>query len=323
MRLSARDRIDTLELALALDLAFGEPPTQVHPVVGMGSIISWLERRAPRRGQWLRFVYGLSIATGLPLALGLATHWLLAGLRRTNRSAWLLARAWLLKSTFSVRLLLESGKAVQEPLERGDLDGARAQLRNLVRRDPATLSREQVISAAMESLAESTVDSIVGPLWAYAVADVPGAVAYRAVNTLDSMLGYHGEYEWQGKASARVDDLTNLAPARLATALLVASAAAQGYDSAGAVRVAARDHARTESPNAGWPMSAMAGALGVRLEKPGAYALGDAMRPLEQQDIQRASQIVAGATLGAVDFLCLCIRREVGVGFKPTPTRRL
>ena len=156
------------------------------------------------------------------------------------------------------------------------------------------ITLEQATAATVESVSENLTDSIIGPWLAFALFGLPGAFAYRAVNTLDSMIGYHGRYEFLGKASARLDDLVNLIPARLtALLLLLGSFCLPGQRATGAWRIMWRDHARTASPNAGWTMSCMAGALGVALEKPGHYRLGDATRALQPEDITRALQSMA------------------------------
>ena len=126
----------------------------------------------------------------------------------------------------------------------------------------------------MESVAESTCDSLVAPLFYFLLLGVPGAIGYRVVNTLDSMIGYHGKYEYLGKFAARLDDVLNFIPARLTALLLVLAAFVMKRNGRKAWQTALREHAKTESPNAGWPMAAMAGALDVRLEKVGHYQLG-------------------------------------------------
>jgi adenosylcobinamide-phosphate synthase len=128
----------------------------------------------------------------------------------------------------------------------------------------------------------------VAPLLYFALFGVPGALAYRAINTLDAMIGYHGHFEYLGRAAAKLDDLANLIPARLSALLIIAAAALSGAAAGDAARIALRDHARTESPNAGWPMAAMAGALGVRLEKLGHYRLGEATRDCGAETIRSA-----------------------------------
>jgi adenosylcobinamide-phosphate synthase len=210
----------------------------------------------------------------------------------------------LLKGMFAVRMLREAGVGVRLPLAAGDLAGARAGLRSLVSRDAAGLSAALVAAAAVESLAENLGDSIVAPLCYYAIGGLPGAVAYRAVNTLDSMIGYRGRYEWLGKAGARLDDLLNLLPSRLAALLIVGAAAVAGEDARGAWRIALRDARLTASPNAGWPMAAMAGALGVELEKVGHYRLGVGGVAADAAAIERADRVIAVAALAAVALAC-------------------
>jgi adenosylcobinamide-phosphate synthase len=180
-----------------------------------------------------------------------------------------------------------------------------------VSRDASTLDASLLASAAVESLAENTADSIVGPLLAYAVGGLPAAFAYRAVNTLDAMIGYHGRYEYLGKIAARLDDLANLLPARLAALLLILGGAlAGGQVNAGLNRLATQRQ-RTASPNAGWPMSAMAGLLGITLEKPAHYRLGDPAPPPDLPAIDHAIQIVQVATVlaGLAATVLACWRR--------------
>jgi adenosylcobinamide-phosphate synthase len=197
-------------------------------------------------------------------------------------------------------------------LASGDVASARHGLHSLVSRDTSELTREQAAAAAVESVLENMTDSIFGPWLFFALFGLPGAVAYRAINTLDSMVGYRGEYEFLGKASARLDDLINLIPARLTALLLVfASLFLPGQKAGGAWRIMWRDHSRTQSPNAGWAMSGMAGALGVELQKAGHYRLGDDNRPVEHQDITRAIRsMYLVAALGLVVALGLILLRD-------------
>jgi len=153
-------------------------------------------------------------------------------------------------------------------------------------------------------VAENLGDSFVAPLIWYGALGLPSAVAYRYLNTCDAMLGYRGRYEYLGKVSARLDDLANWLPARLAAFLLVAAAPLAGGDAAGAWRVLRCDHGRTASPNAGWPMSAMAGALAVRLEKRDHYTLGDGSPPDGTDTILRAVRLArASAALAVLAYV--------------------
>ena len=161
--------------------------------------------------------------------------------------------------------------------------------------DPA--GGDLAASAAIESVAENLSDAFVAPLFYFAVAGVFGALAYRAVNTLDAMVGYHGRYEYIGRVAARLDDLVNLVPARLTAAFLVAVAFLIGGSGLRALRGAWRDHFRTESPNAGWPMAAMAGALGVELHKVDHYRLGLGGIACQPAHVSAAVHLARGAAV--------------------------
>lgn len=255
--------------ALAVDRWYGEWPDRLHPVVWMGNTIRWLERWALKGGAGGQFVYGLAMAILVP-SLFAALAWGIERVPVIN----VLGGIWLLKGCMALRMLGTAGLAVASALEKGDLGGARFGLRSLCSRDASALTEGQVAAGATESIAENAADSFVAPLFWYAIFGLPGAAYYRAANTLDSMVGYHGKYEWLGKASARQDDLLNLIPARITAALLLVAGAVVGEDWRRGLRTMWRESRNTESPNAGWPMAAMAGLLGVVLEKPGHYRLG-------------------------------------------------
>jgi adenosylcobinamide-phosphate synthase len=281
-----------LLLAVAVDLAVGEPPARGHPVAWLGRALDWAERRAPRR----------SVADGAAaVTLVIGGAWALAGILAslTRRMRWpgIVLEALLLKPAFALRRLAEATGGVEAALRNGDLGTARSRAgRDLVSRPTADLEADEVASAAIESAAENLVDSLAAPLLAYATGGLPAAWAYRAVNTADAMWGYRApRYERFGKAAARLDDVANLAPARLGAAALAAGAALAGEDGAGAVRLAWTQHGRTASPNAGWPMAAMAGALGVGLAKRGAYRLGEGTLPSSPDAIRRARRVLAAA----------------------------
>ncbi len=213
-----------LLLAIALDRLMPEPPWRVHPVVWMGRLITVMERLAPRQPA-PAFLFGCVIVMTV-VGLSTALAWFaMAALAFASPVAYVLGGTLLLRTTFTVRGLSSAANQTRQALVSDSLDDARESLRSLVSRDPTALTTSLVAAAAIESVAENTTDSFVGPWLAFALFGVPGAVAYRAVNTLDSMLGYRGAYEYLGKASARLDDVVNLAPARLSALLLVASGA--------------------------------------------------------------------------------------------------
>ncbi len=295
-----------LVAAFAWDQAIGEPPARAHPVVWMGRVIGALERRAARGNPALELAQGLVLALGLPLLFAAAAAWL-CRLFAPSATLSFLVGTWLLKSTFAARALGEAAAGVAAALRAGDLPRARLALRSLCSRDPAALDEGGVAAGAVESVAENASDSVVAPLLFFALFGLPGAVFYRVANTMDAMIGYRGPYEHLGKAAARLDDLLNLVPARLTALLLLGAGALLGYDPAAGARILARDGGKTESPNAGRPMAAMAGLLGVRLEKAGHYALGDegivpsaATIDASWRIVRRAAALAVAGAIGLV-----------------------
>ena len=187
---------------------------------------------------------------------------------------------------------------------------------HLVSRDTGDLDEAGVAAAAIESVAENLSDGVIAPALAYALGGLPAAMAYRAANTLDALWGYRDEeFEQLGKAAARLDDALNLLPARVSALAIVAAAAAlrrPDVDAWRAFEVWRADRGRTASPNAGHPMAAMAGALGVRLEKRGDYVLGDGLRPPVAADIERANAVAgAGARLVGTGLLATLVLTAV------------
>ncbi len=280
----------TLLGAVALDIVFGEPRGPFHPVVWMGRWLDGWWRWRPREGRVRQFLFGAT-AVLLGAALFSLPWWLL--LRAHLPLFWLWSIPFL-KVTFAVRALLQAGEEVLEALERGDLPEARRRVRwHLVGRETEGLPEPLVVSATVESLAENITDGLTGPLFYFALLGLPGAWAYRFCNTADSMWGHRQpEKEYIGKFAARADDVLNWLPARLTALFIVIGAALTGEDPRGAWRAMGSQHRRTASPNAGWTMSAMAGALGVTLEKRGHYRLEGGNGALDAQTIRRALRVV-------------------------------
>lgn len=289
-----------LVLSLALDVAFGELPNRVHPVAGIGRIISWEMKLRPR-GRTAQLLYGglmVLITAGL---FSCAAYFLLEYLRDVHMVLFVVVGAVLLKFTFSLRELHRAAMRVKHPLDKGDLPKAREQVGMIVSRKTSDLEEESVVSATVESVGEGIVDSFVAPLLYFlilaaipgvALVGIPAAVVYRICNTFDSMVGYRGEYEYVGKLAARLDDVLNYIPARLAGFAVVLAAWIARRRAAQAWQVMWRDHGKTESPNAGWTMSATAGALGIQVEKKGHYRLGESRVSLSTDTIVQATQIL-------------------------------
>ena len=277
-----------LALALIFDFSLGEPPDTFHPVAWMGRFISFLEKRGLSRPSSSHFAYGVMITVAVVALFAVPTYFLLAYLKGVNFVAYLIVGALLLNLTFSFRGLRTTALKIKNLLRDDKLDKARFELRALVSRNTSALPKPLLVSAAVESVAESTCDSLVAPLFYFMIFGVPGAIAYRAVSTMDSMIGYHGRYEYLGKFASRLDDVLNYIPARLTAMFLVLAAFFSRRGGRRAWQVTLSDHAKTESPNAGWPMAAAAGALNIQLEKVDRYKLGSANATLVPETIDKS-----------------------------------
>ena len=290
----------TLSLALLLDGAFGEPPEAVHPVVWMGRAMGAMVPPDPPDAGASTLLRGAAAAMSGAAASALAAGALASATRSAPRMVRTAVEGVELWPLLALRALLRSALRVGDALQDGDLPRAREELRWLVGRDRSQLDAALVASAAVESVAENLSDSVVAPLLYARLAGPAGAALHRFANTADAMVGYRDRHRLGGRAAARLDDLLGLAPAR-ATALLVAAAAPAGGGSPRAALAALRrDGGATSSPNAGRPMAAMAGALGVWLEKPGHHLLNAAGAAPGPADIGRAVRIARAASLLAV-----------------------
>jgi adenosylcobinamide-phosphate synthase len=284
--------IVVLLIALALDLIFGEPPNAWHPVAWLGKLISLETKLAPRRGRLRQLAYGISMVL---ITLGLivtVVFFLLAYLGKFNFIVYAIVAGLLLKFSFSLRGLSQAIDKVREFIARNKLDQARLSLRSLVSRDTAELNKAQVISATVESAAENICDSFIAPLFYFFLFSVPGTIVYRIINTFDSMVGYHGQWEYLGKFAARLDDVFNFIPARITALIIVLASLICRKNASQTWDIMIRDHKKTESPNAGWTISAIAGALGVQLEKTDHYRLGDNHYSLSLDTINASRQII-------------------------------
>jgi adenosylcobinamide-phosphate synthase len=256
-------RASRLAIAYALDLLLGDPEWFPHPVRGFGFLTSQGENllrpliSGPRT----------EIAAGATLTLSiLSIGWAMG---RPRNSVWQVLLAW---TALATRSLLDEARAVIQALDADDLELARKRLSRIVGRDTAHLDATGICRAIVETLAESACDGIVAPLFWLATTGVSGAMAYKAINTLDSMIGHpEPPYRYFGRVAARLDDVANFIPARATALCIVAAAKLQRLDAAGAQRICLRDGGRHPSPNAGQSEAAIAGALGVRLGGPSSY----------------------------------------------------
>jgi len=292
------DIVLILSLALAIDLVLGEPPRVIHPVVWMGKVASFLEKGGIGRSPIAQFLYGLGITLVTMGFFVAPAYFILFYLKGLSFAAYVIVGAVFLKFTFSLKELRRVALGIKRLLLKEELDKARFELRSLVSRNTQNLPKPLLVSATVESVAESTCDSLVAPLFFFLLFGVPGAIAYRVVNTLDAMIGYHGKYEYLGKFVTKLDDVLNFIPARLSALLLVLAAFLSRRDARSSWQTALSNHSRTESPNAGWPMAAVAGALNVQLEKKEHYKLGRVSVPLIPDTIDASLGLMQIAGLG-------------------------
>jgi adenosylcobinamide-phosphate synthase len=292
---------------MAVDAVAGDPPSPLHPVAWMGAAIA-RGRRALCAGSPRRLLVAGAALTVVVATAAAFTGWVVARLAHAVGGGGIIIEALALTTMLSLRDLARAAHRVQAALRAGDLDGARVAVgRDLVSRPTRALSAGQVAAATIESVAENLTDSVVAPLAFYLAFGLPGAFAYRALNTADAMIGYRqGALEYFGKVAARLDDVMNFVPARVAGLAIVLAAVASGAHAARAWRTMLDHHGRTASPNAGWTMAAMAGALGVRLEKPGHYVLGEGAEPTAA-DISIAVRIMIVAALIAIALIASTI----------------
>ena len=272
------DSVLIFTLAFLIDLVLGEYPDRIHPTIGIGKMITFLKRKSKSQNPKVEKANGVLMALTIILVVSLPIFVLLFWLRLLpyGEILYIIVGAILFKATFAITGMGQYTKPIAKALKQKDLAEARKWLPYIVRRDPNSLNERQIISAAVESIAESTTDGITAPFFFYALFGVPGAFAYRVINTLDSRVGYkNAEFKNIGWFSAKMDTITNYIPARVTAYLMVVAAFILREDWRESYRILQRDKHKTASPNAGYTISAMAGALNIQLEKQGYYTLGD------------------------------------------------
>lgn len=301
-----------------IDLLLGDPAWMPHPVVFMGRCISALEKSLRRifpktpKGE---LAGGVILAAVLPLGTLAFTGLCVWGLGLVHPVLGFALQALWCWQALAAKGLRQESENVRRALDTGTLDDARKAVSRIVGRDTAALSREGVIRAAVETVAENFSDGVAAPLFYMLLGGAPLALCYKAINTMDSMVGYKNEkYLHFGRAAARLDDAANYLPSRLAALFWIGAAVLTGANGRQAWRIWRRDRRNHASPNSAQTESACAGALGVQLAGPAYYfgeyydkpTIGDATRPVEPRDILRANRMlyVAAVLAGAVGLVC-------------------
>jgi len=292
--------------ALLLDFLVGDPKTKYHPTAWIGKLIASLVpftksnsiRKELIGGILLVSVIVVTVCTMLVvLDIGIS----LLTIDIVSLIVSIAVGSILLKTTIAIRGMQKHALAVVDAVEKGDLDSARNHLSMIVKRDTKNLDKNHILSGVLESVSENTVDGVTGPLFYYAIFGLPGAFVYRAINTIDSMVGYKTTiFKNVGWFGAKCDTVLNYAPSRLTGLVMILGALILGYNWKESLYIMRRDSGKLESPNAGFPMAALAGALGTRLEKMNYYTIGNGSIEFTK------SHIISAVTLMKVSSILFC-----------------
>jgi adenosylcobinamide-phosphate synthase len=317
--------ITVLILAIVLDLVLGDPSPnypdkwffKLHPTVLMGKLTERIEPYFKNPDPKIEKLLGVLLALTVICAFVVPAYFVLWAIY-TYISIFVYAFIGiiLLKMTICIKLETDWAKAAAKAIQANDLDEAK-KYSHFSRRDSKSLNGSQISSAVIESMAENLIDFKLSPMLSFALFGVTGAIAFRAVNTLDGMVGFKDkEHINTGWFSANIDTVINYIPARLTTLFMIAAAALLRNDAKNAWKIAYRDHNKTPSRNHGWPMAAMAGALRIQLEKPGQYILGDGLEALTGKKILYALRLRDTTTVLWV-LMCIGIIVAVRLFFMP------
>lgn len=297
-------------LAFLLDLVLGDPQGFPHPVRAIGWLAAKLETIMRRLMK--PFTAGFMVTLMVVSTAFGFTFLLVQWATLLHPTAGFTLEVFIIYTTLSARSLCDESRPVSQALQTGDLVAARKSLSRIVGRNTEQLNEKQITRATVETISENYVDGILAPLVFACLGGAPLAMAYKAVNTLDSMFGYRNKrYREFGTFPARLDDCANWIPARLSAVILPLATSIAGHNGWRALTTALRDGRNHLSPNSGFPEAAMAGALGIQLGGPSNYqgelvqkqTLGDSFRNIEQFDIQRSQKIMLIASILAVMFL--------------------
>ena len=297
--------------AFLLDLILGDPHHWPHPIRWIGNSISWVQKqlRAICHSEPALYIGGAVLWVVIVGTTWWITWAVISGLSAVNIWLGRLVELWLAYTILAGRCLSDAAMDVYRALDSGSLENSRRQLSYIVGRDTSQLNDTQITRGVVETVAENTVDGVIAPLFYLFLGGVPLAMAYKAINTLDSMVGYKSEkYKAIGCVSARIDDLANLIPARISWLLLTMAAWCLKLDARQAFKIGWRDRYQHKSPNCGWPEATVAGALGVRLGGPNSYFgelvekpwIGDPLREINQQDIKLTIRLMFMASAMAL-----------------------
>lgn len=302
--------IVALLLSIFLDFVFGDPKNKYHPTVWIGKLIGKFVPYARSSNSLIEKINGIVLLVSIVTIVLIPVILFSSALQYVENldssglykilviSLSIISVGILLKTTIAIKGMEIHASKIMRALSKNDLDDARAKLSLIVKRNTKKLDRQHIISATLESISENIVDGITGPLFYFSIFGLAGAFVYRTVNTADSMIGYKTEmFRNIGWFSANSDKFLNFLPSRLTSLIMVLSCVILKEDWKNSIHVMKRDGPKTESPNAGYPMATLAGALGIRFEKIEHYVLGDGNSELNEKHFKSAISIMKITTI--------------------------
>ena len=298
------ESIIIIGFAITLDLIFGDPKNRYHPTAWIGNFIGNIVPLFKNENANLEKFGGVFVVL-IPTII-IATLLLMLNLKLgsiivnefVGIIVIILVSAILLKTTIAIRGMEKHALAVTNALEKNDIDEARTNLAMITKRKTKNLDKNHILSGVLESISENTVDGITGPMFYFALFGLPGAFVYRVINTIDSMIGYKTDmFKNLGWFGANCDNILNYIPSRLTAMIMVLGAMLLGHDWKNCYEIFRRDGKKTDSPNAGYPMAALAGALGTKLEKIEYYSLGTDIQKITSEKVKDAIILMKATSL--------------------------
>jgi adenosylcobinamide-phosphate synthase len=296
--------------ALLIDFTLGDPKNKFHPTVWVGTLIGKLVPFAKNHDPTTEKLNGLILTISITTLVASILYFLNVALHYLNLFDFnfvakvvtlifsIIVTGFLLKTTIAIKGMEKHAALIMQALSKDNLDDARAKLSMIVKRDTRNLDRQHIISGTLESISENTVDGITGPLFYFAIFGLPGAFIYRTINTIDSMMGYKTDlFRNLGWFGANCDKILNFLPSRITSLVMIFAVMILRENWRHSLEIIRRDSKKTESPNAGYPMAAMAGALSAKFEKVDHYVLGDGNLELTENHFKSAISIMKLTTI--------------------------
>ncbi|MGH9998733.1 MAG: cobalamin biosynthesis protein [Nitrosopumilaceae archaeon] len=297
--------------AITIDFTIGDPKNKFHPTAWIGILIGKLVPIVKNNQQKTARLSGMLLTISVVILVTVILYFIKVGLYslepdNSNFGLYdlivttliIIITGILLKTTIAIKGMQRHAQLIMDALSKNNLDDARAKLSMIVKRDTKNLDRQHIISAILESISENTVDGITGPLFYFAIFGLPGAFVYRTINTIDSMIGYKTEQFLNlGWFGANCDKILNYLPSRMTSLVMVLAAMILGKNWKHSLEIMRRDSSKTESPNAGYPMATLAGALGTRFEKIDHYVLGDGKMEFTENHFKSTISIMKLTTI--------------------------